>query len=92
LSAGVKNENPPRIFIAVADRGPGLAPELRANPFQKFRRAANARAGGLGLGLSVVRGFVLAQGGEVQASENPGGGVVFTVYLPHMSHSTVPNE
>jgi len=92
LSAGVKYENPPRTFIAVADRGPGLAPELRLNPFQKFRRAANARTGGLGLGLSVVRGFVVAQGGEVQAGENPGGGAAFTVYLPHVSHGLVPNE
>ena len=92
LSAGLRNENPPRAFITIADRGPGLAPELRINPFQKFRRAANAPAGGLGLGLSVVRGFVVAQGGEVQAGENPGGGAVFTVYLPHFSHGVVPIE
>jgi len=35
------------------------------------------------LGLSIVRGFVVAQGGEVVAGENPGGGAMITVYLPH---------
>ena len=51
-----------------------------------------ARAGGLGLGLSIIRGFVTAQGGEIVVGENPGGGAVFTVYLPHTPHGKVPNE
>jgi two-component system sensor histidine kinase KdpD len=60
--------------------------------FKKFQRGDAARAGGLGLGLSIIRGFVVAQGGEVVAGENPGGGAVFTVYLPYSPHETVPNE
>lgn len=92
LSAGIKNENPPRAYVAVADRGPGLPDELRGNPFQKFQRQKSARTGGLGLGLSVVRGFAIAQGGAVEAGENPGGGAVFTVYLPHVAHGKVPLE
>jgi two-component system sensor histidine kinase KdpD len=81
-----------RVFVRVSDRGPGIPVELRENLFQKFRRGATARAGGLGLGLSIVRGFVLAHGGEVIVGENPGGGASFTVYLPHVSHDTVPND
>jgi two-component system sensor histidine kinase KdpD len=81
-----------RVFFTVADRGPGLPPEMRGRLFQKFQRGDAARAGGLGLGLSIISGFVSAQGGEVVAGENPGGGAVFTVYLPHQTHEDVPNE
>ena len=81
-----------RIFIAVADEGPGIPPELRQNLFQKFQRGNAARAGGLGLGLSIVRGFMQAQGGEVVADDNPGGGARFTLYLPVALHETVPHE
>jgi two-component system sensor histidine kinase KdpD len=81
-----------RVFFTVADRGPGLPPEMRDRLFQKFQRGDAARIGGLGLGLSIIRGFVVAQCGEVVAGENPGGGAVFTVYLPHEVHEDVPNE
>jgi two-component system sensor histidine kinase KdpD len=72
-----------RFFFTVADRGPGLPAAMLGRWFQKFQRGDVARAGGLGLGLSIVRGFVTAQGGEIVAGANPGGGAVFTIYLPH---------
>jgi two-component system sensor histidine kinase KdpD len=81
-----------RVFITVADRGPGLPEEMRDRLFKKFQRGDAARAGGLGLGLSIIGGFVAAQGGEIVAGENPGGGAVFTVYLPHAPHGNVPLE
>ncbi|MFA5056668.1 MAG: ATP-binding protein [Opitutaceae bacterium] len=79
-----------RVFIAIADRGPGIPPELRNHLFQKFRRGSSAHTGGLGLGLSIVRGFMLAQGGEVVGDDHPGGGARFTVYLPYKEHGGVP--
>jgi len=91
LACGVDNSRN-RVFFTVADRGPGLPPEMQGRLFQKFQRGDAARAGGLGLGLSIIGGFVGAQGGEIVAGENPGGGAVFTVYLPHEAHETVPNE
>jgi two-component system sensor histidine kinase KdpD len=91
LAAGVDRSRS-RIFFTVADRGPGLPPALRERLFQKFQRGDAAKAGGLGLGLSIIRGFVTAQGGEVVAGENPGGGAVITVYLPFTTHGTVPAE
>jgi two-component system sensor histidine kinase KdpD len=81
-----------RVFFTVADRGPGLPPTMRDRLFQKFQRGDAARAGGLGLGLSIIRGFVVAQGGEIVAGENPGGGAVFTIYLPYVPHGQVPLE
>ncbi|HVU34876.1 MAG TPA: sensor histidine kinase KdpD [Opitutaceae bacterium] len=91
LAAGVDHPRE-RVFFTVADRGPGFPAEMRERLFQKFQRGDAARAGGLGLGLSIIRGFVAAQGGEVVAGENPGGGSVFTVYLPYTPHGAVPVE
>jgi two-component system sensor histidine kinase KdpD len=91
LAAGVDRAKS-RIFFTVADRGPGLPPAMRERLFQKFQRGDAAKAGGLGLGLSIIRGFVTAQGGDVVAGENPGGGAVLTVYLPYAAHGDVPAE
>ncbi len=91
LAAGMEGARQ-RVFFTVADRGPGLPAGMRDRLFKKFQRGDEARAGGLGLGLSIIRGFVAAQGGEVVAGENPGGGAVFTVYLPHTRHGEVPKE
>ena len=91
ISAGVAADSL-RAFIAVADRGPGLAPEMRAHLFEKFRRGPEARAGGVGLGLSIVRGLMLAQKGDIVADEAPGGGARFTVFLPLVPPEAVPVE
>jgi two-component system sensor histidine kinase KdpD len=91
LAAGVDRAKS-RIFFTVADRGPGLPAAMRERLFQKFQRGDAAKAGGLGLGLSIIRGFVTAQGGDVVAGENPGGGAVLTVYLPFSPHGNVPAE
>jgi hypothetical protein len=68
------------------------APEMRARLFQEFQRGDATRAGGIGFGLSIIGGFVRAQGGEVEAGENPGGGAVLTVYLRHRTHENPPNK
>jgi two-component system sensor histidine kinase KdpD len=89
LAAGLDRPRS-RVYFTVADRGPGVPAAMRERLFQKFQRGDAARAGGLGLGLSIIRGFVAAQGGEVVVGENPGGGAVFTVYLPYAPHGEVP--
>jgi two-component system sensor histidine kinase KdpD len=81
-----------RIFIRITDRGAGLSPEMKTNLFQKFTRGRGVRPGGLGLGLSIVRGFMHAQGGEVTVADNPGGGTSFTVFLPYTAHGSVPDD
>jgi len=81
-----------RVYLAVRDHGPGIATDVREKLFQKFSRGIAAGAGGLGLGLSIVRGFMTAQHGEVTAHNHPGGGAVFTLFLPRSSPTTVPAE
>ncbi len=91
VSGGLDTERR-RIFLSVTDRGPGLPPELLGSLFRKFQRGKNARPGGLGLGLSIVQGFMLAQGGEVVAANNPDGGARFAVCLPYTIPGNVPND
>ena len=70
------------LVLTVADTGPGLPAESLARVFDKFFRAPRAPAGGIGLGLSIVKGFVEAQGGRVKAENRPGGGAVFRLSVP----------
>jgi two-component system sensor histidine kinase KdpD len=91
LAAGIESGGK-RAYFTVADRGPGFPVAMRERLFKKFERGDAARAGGLGLGLSIVRGFVAAQGGEIVLGPNPGGGAVFTIYLPHDTPQSAPPE
>ena len=71
--------------IAVEDRGPGVAPELRTRIFEPFARGRTtdrAAGSGLGLGLAICRRIVDGHGGSIVASDRPGGGARFLVNLP----------
>jgi two-component system sensor histidine kinase KdpD len=81
-----------RAYLAVADEGPGIPADIRPQLFQKFRRGDQTRGGGLGLGLSIVRGFMQAQGGDVTLEDHPGPGCRFIVHVPLREHSSVPTE
>ena len=67
------------VEIGVADTGPGLAPEVRANLFRPF---VTTKASGMGVGLSICRSIVETHGGRLWAEDNPGGGTVFRFTLP----------
>jgi two-component system sensor histidine kinase KdpD len=77
------------LLLEVADRGPGILPESLERIFEKFYRGQNAPTGGTGLGLSLVKGFVDAQGGRVQARNRVGGGALFTIFLPSVNNPTL---
>jgi CheY-like chemotaxis protein/two-component sensor histidine kinase len=74
------------VEITVADTGPGIAPEFLPHIFERFRQAEGLltrRAGGLGLGLSIVKQLVEMHGGTVTAfSAGLGKGTTLTVRLP----------
>jgi two-component system, OmpR family, sensor kinase len=63
-----------RAFLAVADRGPGIAPEERANVTERFARGKGAPAGGSGLGLAIARDLAEKWGGALAVAEGDGGG------------------
>jgi len=70
--------------LAVSDRGPGVPEAERERIFEPFYRAQGAAetAGGVGLGLALVRSIVHQHGGSVQCLPREGGGSVFRVTLP----------
>jgi two-component system sensor histidine kinase KdpD len=72
------------VVVSVADEGSGLEGETAGRLFEKFERGPDAKAGGLGLGLSIVRGFSEALGGSVAGGPRRDGrtGAEFRVALP----------
>ena len=80
------------LVLEVMDRGPGLPDGALDRIFDRFYRAEQAPTGGLGLGLSIVKGFVEANGGRVAAAPRPGGGAVFSLRLPLPAAPPVPRE
>jgi two-component system sensor histidine kinase KdpD len=71
-----------RTLINVIDEGPGVpkgTEDLLFEPFQRLGDRQNKY--GVGLGLSVARGFVEAMGGTIAASDTPGGGLTILVEL-----------
>jgi len=71
------------ITLAIADQGPGIAPDELPAIFDKFYRGAHSQGqSGAGLGLAICRSVMQAHGGTIQAANRPGGGAAFMLTLP----------
>jgi len=74
--------------VTIADTGAGIAAEDLPRIWERLYRADPSRSErGLGLGLSLVKAYVEAHGGQVSARSEPGRGSTFTVRLPTVSGS-----
>ena len=74
-----------RIELGIDDAGPGVPAASLGRLFERFDRLPASREGsrrGLGLGLSIVRGFAEAMGATVRAEASPLGGLRIVVSLP----------
>ncbi len=72
------------VRLSVADRGPGVPESERERIFEAFYRPAGhsqARDGGVGLGLALVREIARQHAGEARCLARPGGGTVIEVDL-----------
>ena len=72
------------VRIAVSDTGPGIPRHSLAKVFDDFYRVDNEltrRTGGTGIGLALVKKFITAMGGRVQAANNDGPGCTITLFL-----------
>jgi two-component system phosphate regulon sensor histidine kinase PhoR len=81
------SELPAAVTIDVIDTGPGIAPELRTRIFDRYDRGGDARIGGVGgagLGLSISKWAVEANGGQLtlEPAAGPGAGSTFRITLP----------
>ena len=77
-------ESPTVATIDVSDTGPGIAPELQAQIFERYARGGRSRpqAGGTGLGLSISKWAVEVNGGKLTLESGNGGGSTFRITLP----------
>jgi two-component system, OmpR family, sensor kinase len=75
-----------KAVLEVSDDGPGIAPGMEQQIFERFVRgegpADTAAGGGSGLGLAIVRAVAESHGGSVEAGESNTGGARFLVRLP----------
>jgi PAS domain S-box-containing protein len=85
-----------QLRISVRDNGIGLSPSVLTRIFEMFSQVHDDRGrseGGLGIGLSLVRGLVGLHGGSVEAfSEGPGRGSEFVVTIPFDDRSASPKR
>ncbi len=71
--------------VAVTDSGPGIPLDVLPRVFERYFRVegrASGGPGGMGLGLAIARGIVVAHGGELTAESPRGGGARFVLRLP----------
>lgn len=72
-----------QVTIRVRDSGPGMSPALCQRIFDRFYRGDTSRSTpGFGLGLSIAKALVEAQGGTIAVESQLGQGSAFTVTLP----------
>ena len=85
-------ESGDRAILRVSDSGPGIDPGFLPRIFERFTQedgSPTRTAGGLGVGLSLVRDLVELHGGEIHAGNISGGtGAEFTAHFP--LHAAIP--
>jgi signal transduction histidine kinase len=82
-----------RISFSVADTGPGIAEQDLLHllePMYRGDAARNSKTGGAGLGLAIAARALQAHGGGLTAANRPGGGAIFTGWLPCARLRRVP--
>ncbi|GAB3245891.1 ATP-binding protein [Chitinimonas naiadis] len=74
------SDNAERVWIAVLDNGPGIAPEALDHLFDPFFSTKGGE--GLGLGLAISLSILKDCHGNLSAANRPDGGACFTIELP----------
>lgn len=74
LTVSSRPDAPGFVRVVVADTGPGISPDVAAQLFTAF---VSTKAEGMGLGLSICRTIVEANGGRIWAQPGEAGGTEF---------------
>jgi signal transduction histidine kinase len=81
----IVTSSPREVVIRVEDAGPGIPDESLGKVLQPFIRLDAARkrdTAGMGLGLAIVDRAIRAEGGALDLSNRPEGGLCATIRLP----------
>jgi signal transduction histidine kinase len=73
---------PTEVVFSIVDTGPGIAPGDLPHIFDRYWQAGGHRRHGLGLGLAIAQGIVVAHGGRIWAESELGYGTAFFFTLP----------
>ena len=77
-------------LVRVTDAGPGIAPEDLSHVFERFYRADQARGAGeprsgSGIGLTIARELLAANGGRIAVERTGADGTTFVIALPRVA-------
>jgi two-component system sensor kinase FixL len=73
------SEQRPMSVIRIADEGPGIPAEIRANLFRPFK---TTKARGTGLGMATAKRLIESMSGQIEVECPAGGGTVVTLQVP----------
>jgi two-component system sensor histidine kinase BaeS len=78
------------VVVRITDRGPGIAPEDLPHVFERFYRADQARGAGeprsgSGIGLTIARELLAANGGRISVERTGPGATTFAIALPRVA-------
>jgi two-component system, LuxR family, sensor kinase FixL len=74
--------------VTIADTGPGIPAEIRANLFRPFK---TTKARGTGLGMATAKRLIELHGGRIDVASPEGGGTSITAHLPSGDVENVPS-
>jgi PAS domain S-box-containing protein len=84
LLISTEQNRPDEVLVAVRDSGPGIQPDCLERVFEAFY---TTKSNGVGMGLSICRSIMDAQGGRLWAEANKPDGAVFRFTLPNVENS-----
>jgi signal transduction histidine kinase len=73
------------VVFSVADTGSGMSPKDQRRVFDRFFQARAGDSRGVGLGLTITKGIVVAHGGRIWLRSEPGRGTTFFFSVPSVS-------
>jgi signal transduction histidine kinase len=79
-------------WAAVADEGPGIPGDERAQVFERFHRGGADQASGSGLGLAIARQIAESHDGRLVLADRAGPGSTFVLWLPERAVTGAPER
>lgn len=81
VHVGITYENG-HLVVKVSDNGRGILREERERVFEKFYRSSTTKGSGIGLGLSLVKGYVEILQGKIKLETSEEGGLLVLIEIP----------